>query len=300
MATTHLTLCALVNTQWLGVCWLVGTVPSMSKALPQLPLWVILICPTWTQASSRSSIETTPVVASRSSWPTQGSVRAGSGLSRSPPWCLGRCAVRVIQPLLHSSNNSKPFSFFTSDLVRTASETVSHCFFNFHFFKLSKRARNNVSAWAAITKYHWLGGWRNRYLFFTVLEAASLWWRCWQGWCLEGVLSLGCRWPPSSCVFTQQRERERERGRERASSVVSSYKVTKPIMRTPPLHPVMTPSNPSSLPKAPAPYTITLDIRLQHMNREGRHSSAHSRRAHWHFFSVCQAYSKSWKPSWFV
>ena len=45
-------------------------------------------------------------------------------------------------------------------------------------------------------------GWLKIY-FLSVLEARSLWSRCWQVWFLLWPLSLASRWPPSPCVLTQ-------------------------------------------------------------------------------------------------
>ena len=76
------------------------------------------------------------------------------------------------------------------------------------------------SAGAAKTKYHRLGGLKNRNLFLSVLEAGSSRSRCQSIQFLVRALFLACRQQPSCCVSTwpflsacvrTERERERER-----------------------------------------------------------------------------------------
>ena len=72
------------------------------------------------------------------------------------------------------------------------------------------------SVWAAITKYHRLGGLNNRHLFLIVLEAGSPRSGCWLLW------FLACGWQPSCRVLTWQIQ---------SSGVFSfSYKGTNPTM----------------------------------------------------------------------
>lgn len=62
------------------------------------------------------------------------------------------------------------------------------------------------SVWAAMTKYHQLGGlYITEMLFFTVLEARSLRSGCQHGWIGENPL-LGCRLPASHRVLTCLKE----------------------------------------------------------------------------------------------
>ena len=63
-------------------------------------------------------------------------------------------------------------------------------------------------------KYHRLGGLQpQKLIFLTVLEAGCPRSRCHQ--CLMRALSSGCRWLPSHCDLTWQRERGRGGERER-------------------------------------------------------------------------------------
>lgn len=60
-----------------------------------------------------------------------------------------------------------------------------------------------ISAKATITKYPKPGGFNNRNLFLTVVEAGSSRSSCQQGWFFSwGLFSLACRWPPSCHVLT--------------------------------------------------------------------------------------------------
>lgn len=89
-----------------------------------------------------------------------------------------------------------------------------------------------LSAQAAITRHHRLGGLKTDIYFLTDLEAGSSRSRCWQGWYMVRPLFLACRW----CLFAMsllglfsQRERER-------SGISSlSYKDTSPIRLGPTL-----------------------------------------------------------------
>ena len=59
--------------------------------------------------------------------------------------------------------------------------------------------------WAAITKYHRLGGLKYKNLLLSSRGWLSPRSRCWPIWFLVKALSLACRWPP--CVLTWPRRR---------------------------------------------------------------------------------------------
>ena len=63
------------------------------------------------------------------------------------------------------------------------------------------------SAWAAITKYHRLGGLNSGHLFITVLEPKKTKIKVPMNWVPDDALFLSCRWLPSLVVFIWQRER---------------------------------------------------------------------------------------------
>lgn len=85
-----------------------------------------------------------------------------------------------------------------------------------HRFEKGQVRGLSYSVWAAITRYDRPSGLSSIYfLEFWRLEVKI------KG---QPIWLLACRWPPSHCVLTGQS----------ASSLVSPYKDTNPIVRTPP------------------------------------------------------------------
>lgn len=86
---------------------------------------------------------------------------------------------------------------------------------NFFFFKAITTTTKNadsikctyigVLAWAAIMKYHRLGGLSSN-KFLTFLESEKPKTRGWQIQCLVRTPLLTCRWLPSCCLFTWRKE----------------------------------------------------------------------------------------------
>lgn len=97
---------------------------------------------------------------------------------------------------------------------------------------------------------HRLNGLNKRHFFFTVLEAKNS-----EMKVLAYSVTSESPLPglQTAIYLLCPRKAERHKG----LSGVSSYKGTTPIMRTP----LMTSSNPSYLPRAPSPNTITLRVR---------------------------------------
>lgn len=85
-----------------------------------------------------------------------------------------------------------------------------------------------VLFWAAVIKYHTLGGLNNKNLFLTVLEMGSPRLRCRQGSVSCERPLLGSQWPPSCSVLTWPFLDARRWGREEAGSLVSLSRVLIP------------------------------------------------------------------------
>ena len=62
------------------------------------------------------------------------------------------------------------------------------------------------SVWAAVTKYHRLGGFNNKHLFLTVLEAGKSKIKVLADWCLLGACFMSHRCTPSHYTLTWQSE----------------------------------------------------------------------------------------------
>lgn len=90
-----------------------------------------------------------------------------------------------------------PSAFLVNKSVNEWRTGLRWFYFERYLYHLS------LSAWAAVTKYHWLGSLSSRHLFLTVPKARSPRSRSWLILFLIGASFLACRQPLSHCVLTR-------------------------------------------------------------------------------------------------
>lgn len=125
------------------------------------------------------------------------------------------------------------------------------------------------SVWAAVTNDLRLGGLDNQRLFPTVRGVGSPRSRHWQIHFWVRACFLACRWPPSCCVLTWQREREKERERVLASSFKSLLR--RALISSWGLHPNDLITSQRAHPQVPSPW----ELGFQHTNFR-RETNMHS------------------------